>query len=207
MNRLGATGLTDRSALSEPEAARAFALGDVIKNIRAERFRAVGCLVVAVALAAASPSAAAKDMRYPEKGPVAFVLHLPDDWGAKLDDSGNMLISAPDHSGGLSLSVNHESANSLAMTGDQFANEAFDVAKAEHFNKKEPASISGVGAVAYYTRLVNPGGVSVLIKMILIKSAHDYVVAESILTIAKLSNTQQRALDGVLEGISLTGAQ
>ena len=50
-------------------------------------------------------------------------------------------------------------------------------------------------------------GVSVLIKMILIKSAHDYIVSESILTIAKLSAMQQRALDGVLEGISLTGAQ
>ena len=147
-----------------------------------------------------------KDIRYPETGPVAFVIHLPDGWTGKLDDYGNFLINAPDHSAGLSLSVVHENAESLQQSADQFANVAFDAAKAEHFSRKEPSSISGVDAVAYYTRLVNPSGVNVLVKMILIKSVHDYVVSESTLTLTKLSSAQQSALDNVLEGITLTGA-
>jgi hypothetical protein len=146
-------------------------------------------------------------MRYPEQGPVAFIIHLPDTWSGKLDNNGNFLIGSPDHSSGLSLTVVHEQADSLAQTSDQFVNTAFDTAKAEHFSRKEPSSISGVSAVAYYSRLANPNGIDLPLKTILIKSVHDYIVSESILTITKLSAAQQSALDRVINGITLTGAR
>ena len=38
----------------------------------------------------------AKDLRYPESGPVAFLLHLPDIWTAKVGNAGSMLVIEPD---------------------------------------------------------------------------------------------------------------
>jgi clan AA aspartic protease (TIGR02281 family) len=161
--------------------------------------------MAATALTMTIGHAAAKDVRYPEKGPVAFVIHLPDDWSGKVDDYGNFEIGAPDHSAGLSLSVFAKNAQSAAQTDDEFANAAFDAAKAEHFSRKETSSISGVAGTAYYSRLVNPSGVNAQIKMILIRAVRDYDVSESTLTLTKLSSAQQRALDNVLQGIVLTG--
>jgi hypothetical protein len=46
-----------------------------------------GCLVAATA---------AKDLRYPERGPVAFLLHVPDTWTPREGNGGSMQIFAPD---------------------------------------------------------------------------------------------------------------
>lgn len=162
-----------------------------------------GAIAVAICLAGA---AAAKDLRYPQTGPIAFVLNLPDTWTTKLDDSGNMLIISPDHTSSLSLTVSPEDANSLKLTPDQFANAALAVAKAEPFNKHEPSSIGDMSADGYYSRMVNPSGVKITVKMNVIKSVHDYIVTETILTVASISSAQLDALATVLKGISLTAS-
>jgi hypothetical protein len=149
-------------------------------------------------------AAAAKDLQYPETGPVAFVLHLPDTWTTKLDDSGNMLIISPDHTSSLSLTVAQEDANSLKLTADEFANATLAVAQAESFNKHEPSSIGGTSAEGYYSRMVNPSGVKISVKLNVIKSVHDYIVTETILTVASITSAQQDALATVLKGVSLT---
>ena len=107
------------------------------------RFAAAALALVAVA-AGSVGDAAAEDLRYPKTGPVAFLLHLPNGWNSKMDDSGNMLVFAPDRSAALSLSVAKEDADSLKQTPDQFANTSFAVAKAEPFNKHEKGTIAGV---------------------------------------------------------------
>lgn len=53
-------------------------------------------------------------MRYPESGPVAFQLHLPDIWTAKVGNSGSMLVIEPDGSAAISLTLMHENEVTLA---------------------------------------------------------------------------------------------
>jgi len=149
---------------------------------------------------------AAKDLRYPESGPVAFLLHPPDSWTAKVGHSGTMLVFGPDGSAAISLMLMHEDAASLARTPDELANALLIAAKAEPFNKHEKGVIGGVPADSYYSRLVSATSGPQLMKLNMIKSVHGYVVLETILTAATIDNAQQAALAAALKGIRLIGA-
>lgn len=168
---------------------------------------ASAALVFVTAAAGSAGAAAADDLRYPQSGPVAFLLHLPNGWNAKLDDSGNMLVVAPDRSAVLSLTVAKEDAATLKQTPDQFANTLLAFAKAEPFNKHEKGAIAGLPADTYYSRIVSASNVKATVKMNLIKPVHDYIVSETILTIAAITSAQQAALAAALKGITLLGAK
>ena len=157
-------------------------------------------------VAVAAGTAAAKDLRYPESGPVAFQLHLPDIWTAKVGNSGSMLVIGPDGSAAISLTLMHENELTLAKTPDELANTLFFAAKAEPFNKHEKGVIGGVPADSYYSRLVKPTGGTQLMKINMIKSLHGYIVLETILTNATIDSFQQAALVAALKGIRLIGA-
>ena len=62
-------------------------------------------------------TATAKNIRYPEKGPVAFVLHIPDTWAATQGD-GYLNLVTPDHSAVVSLVVSADDAKTAAQTAD-----------------------------------------------------------------------------------------
>ena len=162
-------------------------------------------LLLAVTAGSAG-TAAARDLRYPESGPVAFQLHLPDIWTAKAGNSGSMLVIGPDGSAAISLTLMHENELTLAKTPDELANTLFFAAKAEPFNKHEKGVIGGVPADSYYSRLVKPTGGNQLMKINMIKSLHDYIVVETILTAATIDSFQQAALAAALKGIRLIGA-
>ncbi len=157
-------------------------------------------------VAVAAGTAAARDLRYPESGPVAFQLHLPDIWTAKAGNSGSMLVIGPDGSAAISLTLMHENELTLTKTPDELANTLFFAAKAEPFNKHEKGVIGGVPADSYYSRLVKPTGGNQLMKINMIKSLHDYIVVETILTAATIDSFQQTALAAALKGIRLIGA-
>jgi clan AA aspartic protease (TIGR02281 family) len=149
---------------------------------------------------------AAKDVRYPESGPVAFLLHLPDIWTARVGKSGSMLVIGPDGSAAISLTLMQENELTLARTPDEMANVLLIAAKAEPFNKHEKGVIGGVPADSYYSRLVNATNGPQLMKLNMIKSVHGYVVLETILTAATIDSAQQAALAAALKGIRLIGA-
>ena len=90
-------------------------------------------LTLAAVTAGSVGAAAAKDLRYPESGPVAFQLHLPDIWTAKVGNSGSMTVIGPDGSAAISLTLMHENELTLAKTPDELANTLFFAAKAEPF--------------------------------------------------------------------------
>jgi clan AA aspartic protease (TIGR02281 family) len=163
-------------------------------------------LTLAAMTAGSAGAAAAKDLRYPESGPVAFLLHLPDSWTAKVGHSGTMLVIGPDGSAAMSLMLMHEDASSLAKTPDELANTLLVAAKAEPFNKHEKGVIGGVPADSYYSRLVSAANGPQLMKLNMIKSVHGYVVLETILTAATIDSAQQAALTAALKGIRLIGA-
>jgi clan AA aspartic protease (TIGR02281 family) len=163
-------------------------------------------LTLAAVTVGSAGAAAAKDLRYPESGPVAFLLHLPDIWTAKVGNSGGMLVIAPDGFAAISLSLMHENEVTLAKTPDQLANTLFFAAKAEPFHKHEKGVIGGVPADSYYSRLVRATNGPPLMKINMIKSLQGYIVLETIFTAATIDSFQQSALAAALKGISLIGA-
>jgi clan AA aspartic protease (TIGR02281 family) len=149
---------------------------------------------------------AAKDLRYPESGPVAFLLHLPDIWTAKVGNAGSMMVIGPGGSAAISLMLMHEDASSTAKTPDELANALLVAAKAEPFNKHDKGVLGGVPADSYYSRLVSATNGPQLMKLNMIKSVHGYIVLETILTAATIDSAQQAALAAALKGIRLIGA-
>ena len=163
-------------------------------------------LTLAAAIASSAGTAAAKDLRYPESGPVTFLLHLPDSWTAKVDHSGDMLVIAPDGSAVMSLMVTRDDGRSLTLTPDELASALLAAAKAEPFNKHEKGAIGGVPADSYYSRMVGHTNEPQSMKINMIKSVHGYIVLETIVTAATIDSAQRAALGAVLKGIMLTGA-
>jgi clan AA aspartic protease (TIGR02281 family) len=163
-------------------------------------------LLLGAVMAGSAGIAAAKDVRYPESGPVTFLLHLPDPWTARVGKSGSMMVIGPDGSAAISLMLMHEDTASLARTPDELANALLIAAKAEPFSKHEKGVIGGVPADSYYSRLVSATSAPQLMKLNMIKSVHGYVVLETILTAATIDSAQQAALAAALKGIRLIGA-
>jgi clan AA aspartic protease (TIGR02281 family) len=163
-------------------------------------------LLLGAVTAGSAGMTAAKDVRYPESGPVAFLLHLPGIWTAKVGHSGSMLVIGPDGSAAISLTLMHENEVTLAKTPDELANTLFFAAKAEPFSKHEKGVIGGIPADSYYSRLVRATNGPQLMKINMIKSLHGYIVLETILTAPTIDSFQQTALAAALKGIRLIGA-
>jgi hypothetical protein len=160
--------------------------------------------VIAVAMISAG-LAAAKDMRFPDKGKIAFVLHIPDNWNAAPDNAGNLILKAPDNSAGMSLSVLEDKASAVAPR-DDVAKAILAAANAEPFYKHEPSAIGGVKAEAYYSKMVNANKVNLVVKLIVVQVAQTHVATLTILTAAgNRSAAQQKSLDDAVKGITLTG--
>jgi clan AA aspartic protease (TIGR02281 family) len=163
-------------------------------------------LVLAAVISSLAGTAAAKDLRYPQGGPVAFLIHVPDIWTAREGNGGSMQIFAPDGFAAISLLVMQEDPVSLAKTPDQLANTLFFAAKAEPFNKHEKGVIGGVPADSYYSRRVGATKGPRLMKINMIRSVQGYIVLETILSDVTIDSFQRTALAAVLKGITLTGA-
>ena len=158
----------------------------------------------AVTTGLASP-AAAKDLRYPENGPVAFQLHLPDGWSAQADNGKIMQVTGPDHSAAMLLTVLPETERSLKQTPDEVAAALFAGAKAQQFSKHEKGAIGGVPADSYNSWMLDHSGQQEWMKINVIKSLHGYMVLETILTSPTIDSAQRAVLAAVLKGITLTG--
>ena len=164
-------------------------------------------LLLGAVTAGSAGVTAAKDLRYPESGPVTFLLHLPDIWTAKVGNSGSMMVIGPDGSAAISLTLMHENEVTLAKTRDELANTLFFAAKAEPFNKHEKGVIGGVPADSYYSRrLASAKNGPQLMKINMIRSVSGYIVLETILTDSTIDSFQQAALASALKGIRLIGA-
>ena len=163
-------------------------------------------LLLGAVTAGSAGITAAKDLRYPESGPVAFLLHLPDIWTAKVSNSGSMFVIGPDGSAAISLTLMQENEVTLAKTPDELANTLFFAAKAEPFSKHEKGVIGGVPADSYYSRMVRAKIGPQVMKINMIKSLHGYIVLETILTTTTIDSFQQAALAAALKGIRLIGA-
>ena len=143
-------------------------------------------------------AATAKNIRYPEKGPVAFALHISDTWAATQGD-GYLNLVTPDRSAVVSSVVSPDNAKTAAQTADDVANEAFTVAKAEPFHTHKTMAFAGVQADVYFSRIVNNKIVHADIKMILVQSVRKYTLSQSVLTVAGIRADQTKALNAGLK--------
>ena len=180
---------------------------DTVNPLSGATSRLAAMLLTLAAVTAGSVgTVAAKDLRYPESGPVAFLASSAGQLDRQGGQVGKHACIGPDGSAAISLTLMHEDAASLARTPDELANALLIAAKAEPFNKHEKGVIGGVPADSYYSRLVSATSGPQLMKLNMIKSVHGYVVLETILTAATIDSAQQAALAAALKGIRLIGA-
>jgi hypothetical protein len=149
-------------------------------------------------------TATAKNIRYPEKGPVAFVLHIPDTWAVTQGD-GYLNLVTSDRSEVVSLVVSPDNEKTAAQTADDVANEALKIAKAEPFHTHKTIAFAGVQAEVCFSRMANDKNVHADIKMILVKSVRQYTLSQSVLTVAGIRADQTKALNAGLNGITVVG--
>jgi hypothetical protein len=169
-----------------------------------KHIHAFTCLAAIIAVVFVSADlAAAKDMRFPEQGEIAFVLHIADAWDAT-PDGVNLILKSPDKSSAVSLAVAKDKAAAV-MPYDDLAKAILAAAAAKPFSKHEPGAIGAIKAEAYYSTLVNHNKTTVSLKLLIIEVAQSHVVTETIMTTANLSPTQRNSLDAVVKGITLTG--
>jgi hypothetical protein len=172
-----------------------------VKHVSARLFPATIRTVAVVLVLCWASVATADNIRYPQTGPVAFIIQLANGWTASADPNALNLI-APDKSSAITLTVKQQELAMAFGTSDQFANAAFKAANAT-FTKKEQASIGGIAAEAYFGTFMNSNNVPLVIEIVVIKRLS--LVAESIISEAQLNDAQNSSLAAMLRGISVTG--
>ena len=159
----------------------------------------IAVTILALCLSAFTTSFAyAGDMRFPEQGNPAFTFHIPDDWSSHIDESGNMILAAADHSSAFSFSV-VEYDGSL----DDLAGEALNIAKAAPPPRRDVASISGYNGYAYYSTATNDSGVQVDLKMYMLRVDAKHVVTCTRITVPGDTQAQLDAAEAVLSSVAI----
>ncbi len=162
--------------------------------------RATILVLLGWALFSTAP-AIAKDMRFPESGNPAFSFRMPDDWTSRKDDVGNLLLSSGDRSTGFSLSL-VDSSQSL----DDFANGALGVAKADDNRVRAVVSISGFPGVSYTTTMMNPSGVKLRVKMVVVRPDKTHIASCTKIEADNNSAEQRKVAETVLQSMTLSAA-
>ncbi len=163
-------------------------------------------LVALVALcltALAVQPAESRSLRFPQQGSTAYVLDIPDSWVVQ-DGGGNYYnLTAPDRSSVISLSVIVDP--SVATTPlDEWAKAILESAKAEPYSRQEPAAISGVNGMAYFSRIKTGGNELADVKLVIAKTDTTHLATSSTITTATISAPQKKSLEDCLKGIKLT---
>jgi hypothetical protein len=117
-------------------------------------------LSVLAALAAVillAPTANAGVVRTPVSGEPAFEVNAPDGWPVTRDGDNSLQITAPDRSGWIVVSI-RPAPDLPHMSLDDLAAAAFSIAHALPFTRKEPTTLAGLPAEAYFTTAVADGG-------------------------------------------------
>ena len=149
----------------------------------------------ATAFALSAAPALAGIEHQPQSGTPAYEVDVPADWIVNRDDSGNLYLLAPDHSGGIVLNVVAIDTKDLKL--DDLAAESMKVANAPPPSKQAPDSIGGVSGMAYYSAIPEPDG-AVSLKMVLVKLDGGHVASEGVIRNGSITPAQDDVLNGVV---------
>jgi hypothetical protein len=155
--------------------------------------------IFAAALAAALVGSAAWAgvEHQPQSGTPAFEVDVPQGWEVTRDDGGNLYALAGDHSGGLVLNM-VEGSDSTDVNLDDVAAKAMEVAQAQPYSRKAPATVGGQPAEAYYSGM---GDGSVTFRLVLVKVDKTHIGSEGVMMSAKASDAQTAAVEAVAAGV------
>ncbi len=155
--------------------------------------------LVLIAGLLSSNLADAKTVRFPEAGDPAFVLDMPDDWSAKLDEDGNMIVGAADHSSGFSFSI-IEYSDSL----DSAATLILKAAGAQAPSSGGSHSISGYPGSDYASTMKNDSGVNLNVHMVIVRLDANHIATATLIADVDATSDEMRAAEAVLSNAFLT---
>jgi hypothetical protein len=169
------------------------------------------CLLGAVAAGALPAQAAA--LRFPPTGKHAFLIYLPKGWQTKTDARGGLLLIPP-------LQSQHAMIYLGILVDDKLRGQpvsavAAEVAKSvgvETFDKEEPARMTvPTGAVlrgtAFYGKIPEKRGLARKAKIVIFPLEPNTWAQAWIVTQPGMNSVEYKAVDRVLNNITLTSDQ
>ena len=145
-------------------------------------------------------AAQAEAVRLPLSGDPAFIVDLPDGWMHRVDDSGNLILGAPDHSAGFSFSF-FEFSGEL----DVAAAEVMTVAKAGPPQNMGPIEVSGYRGYIYDSAMVYKSGIPLKVHCIMVKLDPRHVASMFMVSDVDASAEQYATARNILNHVTLTG--
>jgi hypothetical protein len=159
------------------------------------------CAVALLLVTSWTSNAVAQQIRFPQTGPVAFVIHLANGWTAN-SNADNILLHSPDNTSAIQLSILPGNA---ASTTDQVANQIIaSMSGAKPFTRKEPTAWSGYNGYDYFSSGVNPSNVALNVEIIVIKPIGQFIALANIISPQKTTVAEQNSLEAMKQGIDLS---
>jgi hypothetical protein len=161
-------------------------------------------VVLSLALMLCAGAARADDVRFPERATPAFVVPLPQDWVASVDNDDNMQVSSRAKNALLVLAIG-PSAGSL----DDFAAGMLQSAGADPATRKEAATLAGHPGTLYYSSMANvsdPGGLRITIRLTLTRPDAATIASCALLIDASANDADIAAAQAVENGMTITTA-
>jgi hypothetical protein len=156
-------------------------------------------VILTLALAWLAPlSVPAKDVRHPAEGVPAYAFVLPDDWGTKLAEADNLILTSANRSAVIVLFV-----GTATEELDTIAKEAFETAKATATGRKDPAEISGCEGFTYFATIKNSAGLNLNLETTIVRIDQEHVASSSLLLIPGLTPVDETAARVVKNGLKL----
>jgi hypothetical protein len=153
---------------------------------------------LALGLALGSSQVLAKDIRFPAQGVPAYRFVLPDEWSAKDDGKGNLIMALPNRSASMVIYLQ-------TATGDldEVLRGELSLSKEHAYQRKEPAEISGCKGFTYYSTFRNSKGLNLDVEYTLVRVDARHIGWCTLLLLPGLSKADETAAHLVRNGVRL----
>jgi hypothetical protein len=175
-------------------------------------YRVYFYLALMAAAAWWAPSASAKSFRFPESGPYAFTVDLPQGWQSKTDKRGGVLLIAPGERALLYLGIVKEEA--LRGKPERAIAEGLaKIAGIEHIENQGAARISDTNGTSLHRGTAFSGlmpakhGLARKAKIIIFNVAPATWAQVWTVTQPGINPVESEALDRLLNGLSLAAGR
>jgi len=156
-----------------------------------------------LSLLATGGAAFADPIRFPQDSDVAFFIQLASGWQFQPGDPKNANLAPADSSSNIALTILEDPDQAKLVKDDPqtFARAQLDSVHAQPISGHDVGVFSGLRGDVFYSRMTNPSGTVVNLKVILLSVARRYVVMVVTIALTDLTDRQRRSLDAALQGI------
>jgi len=174
--------------------------GQLAGNQRGRQMKKILHILAALCLCLLGMQAAyAGDVRFPKTGNPALSFHMPDAWTSEVDSSGNLILTSDSRTAAFSLTVLEGNENI-----DTLAAEAAKFASATPPQRNGYAEISAFPGAVYFSTMKNDRGVSLNLKMVIVKIGTSHVVTVTRITVGDITPADLEAAEAVLKSMKLS---